>query len=172
MHSFRSVRALIIQLKKKKEVTLAYEAEHQNAKAEPSASPLFAVCLLRVIFMPHTIEVIEESKRNSVCYSVHFGFSVPSSSRSSSAWGLGGEGMNLLHGVWSWTETAPRGLPEGEGKDTGWGKLWGRECGYGDVEQLVQEQQSLGLCFHTAGLCQSSKPSVGFCWELRCVCAG
>lgn len=157
VHSFCSVRALIIQCKKE---TLAYEAEHQNAKAELSVSPLFAVYLLRVIFMPHTIEVIEESKTSSVCYSVHFGFSVPSSSRSGSAWGLGGEGMHLLHGAWSWTETAPRGLPEGEGKDTGWGMLWGRERGDGDVEQLVQEQQSLGLCFRTAGLCRTSKQSV------------
>lgn len=33
-------------------------------------------------------------------------------------------------------------------------------CGVGDVEQLVQEQQSLGLCFRTAGLCRTSKQSV------------
>lgn len=100
---------------------MAYKAKHQNAKAEPSVSPLFAVCLLRVIFMPHTIEVIEESKMNSICYSVLFGFSAVSSSQSSGAWGFRGcEVMNLLHGVWSCTETAPRGLTEGEGKDTAW----------------------------------------------------
>lgn len=39
--------------------------------------------------MPHTIEVIEESRMNSICYSVHFGFSVLSLSHSSGAWGLG-----------------------------------------------------------------------------------
>lgn len=45
-----------------KKETSAYEAEHQNAEAEPSVSPLFAVCVLRVVFVLHTIEVIEESK--------------------------------------------------------------------------------------------------------------
>lgn len=68
--------------------------------------------------MPHTIEVIEESKTSSICYSVHFGFSALLSSHSSGAWGLGGcEVTNLLHGVWSCTETGPKGLAEGEEKD-------------------------------------------------------
>lgn len=40
--------------------------------------------------MPHTIEVIEESKTNGICYSVHFGFSALSLSHSSGAWGLAG----------------------------------------------------------------------------------
>jgi len=98
---------------------LAYEGKHQNAEAELSVSPLFAVCLLRVIFMPHTIEVIEESEMNSICYSVHFGFSALSLSHNSGAWGFRGcEVMNLLRGVWSCEETAPKGLDEGEGKDT------------------------------------------------------
>lgn len=72
--------------------------------------------------MPHTIEVIEESRMNSICYSVHFGFSALSLSHSSGAWGLGegDEVRNLLHGVWGCAETAPRGLAEGEGKDTAW----------------------------------------------------
>jgi len=69
--------------------------------------------------MPHTIEVIEESEMNSICYSVHFGFSALSLSHNSGAWGFRGcEVMNLLRGVWSCEETAPKGLDEGEGKDT------------------------------------------------------
>lgn len=38
-------------------------------------SPPLALCLLRVVFMPHAVEAVEESEMSSVCSSVRFGVS-------------------------------------------------------------------------------------------------
>lgn len=123
--------------------------------------------------MAHTIEVIEESKMNSICYSVHFGFSALSLSHSSGAWGFrGGEVRNLLHGVWSCTETAPRGLAEREGKEKncmGEPGVGGqsRTRGDGDMKSLAYSTRALtaraavlGFVLGTAGLHLTSKQSV------------
>lgn len=77
----------------------------------------------------------------------------------------GGEVMTLLHGVWSCTETVPKGLAEGEGKDIVWkSQEWVDSVGNMGMEHegachWLQEQQYWDLCFWAAGLHLTSKQS-------------
>lgn len=68
-----------------KKETLPYEARHQNAEAEPSVSPLFAVCMCVCsygLFSCSTqLRLLKRAK--CVCYSDHFEFSVLSVSQGS-----------------------------------------------------------------------------------------
>lgn len=138
-------------------------------KQSPQCPPLFAVCVLRVVFMLHTIEVIGESKMCLLFRSFWVCSAVSVSGKGCLR--IQGEVRNLLQGVWGCTETAPRGLIEGERKDGGARSVWTwRNPHLPKVPECCCRSTSWALCFQTPGLHLTSELSVPP-WPLCCVLA-